>query len=103
MISYKSFHDELTKIAADRTVTKGRLKQGLMAALATGAGAGLGEGVGQLARRFLLKPKGVRLGAKVPPSMMRYAPALAGGLGGLGMILMGIHALKAGKMIDEGK
>lgn len=105
MISYPAFYNELAKIAEEeaKTVTGPRLKRGLMAAAATGAGAGLGHATGKLIRRAGHKT-GVDLARKVPPSMLRkYGPAAVGGLGALVAALYATKARKEKQFIDEGQ
>lgn len=122
MIDHTAFFDELTKICAvqqplvdesapqqpqqplmyentapltemppeQRLFTADKLKRGLLAAGVVGTGAAVGHGLGELVKRHV---------SSLPPEKLapyaKYGPAVAGGLMGLGSILLGMQRHRA--------
>lgn len=113
MTSYAAFHGEIEKIAKENEdkkgwITKDTLKRFAVAAPVAAAGAGLGHGVGQLARNYALSPRAQEalrsFSAQRPwaGKALGALPAVAGGLAaGAGALQM----MKNRKMRDyiEGK
>lgn len=99
MISYPAFFDELEKIgeAEKRTIDREKLKRHLKVVGAVGLGAGLGYGTGALVKNYLKSHEGMEKVKKLPPGVLKWAPAVAGGGAGL---LLALNRMKR-KKIDE--
>lgn len=106
MIDYSAMHDELEKIAAEKGkpnpyVTKAKLKQHLKVLGATAAGAGLGAGLGGIARRYAATRGAEHLKKLPKASVLKYAPYVAGALGAGSGLLWSRRNAQVRKMMDE--
>jgi hypothetical protein len=77
----------------DRAITKDRLKRALIASGVIGAGAGIGHGLGSLAKRYVWKNQ-----EKLAP-YLKYGPAAMGGLTALGGVLLAEQRRRADEYI----
>jgi len=99
MISYPAFFDELEKISEDqrKNIDRETLKRHLKVVGTVGLGAGLGYGTGALVRKYLQSHEGMEKIKKLPPGVLKWAPAVAGGGAGL---LYALNKMKQKKIQD---